>query len=622
MELLLQFLIIIPLVGLLLSAFPANKQENWLFGIAITTVISHLLLALFFAVWWFMQGAHPVFVRGPVLYATGDTEFSIDFYFDHVTVVYGTVCAAITFLVANFSRYYMHREKGFKRFFNNLLFFYFGLNVIMMAGNFETLFIGWEIIGIVSFFLIAFYRDRYLPVKNALKVISLYRIADVFLLLAIWACHHVFSHSISFYDMHDLASHHSTIIERPGFQLLIPALFLIVAMVKSAQLPFSSWLPRAMEGPTTSSAIFYGSLSVHMGAFLLLRTWEFWDNNLMFKSLVVILGLASSLVATSISRVQASVKTQIAYSSIAQIGLIFVETALGLHWLALFHFAGNAFLRTYQLLVSPSVMNYLIHDQFFNFIPPQHDDPNTFLGKIKLSIYVLALKEWNLDSVMYRTLWQPLKSAGRALGFIGTSGFVWAAAPVFALGLYLVYHQSLISASLRHFLPVLFAIMGNLLALRAFAARGDARRAWLLVILNQLFTSLSVAFNDQFDFGQVHLFLSGIFVSAALGYACLWRLLREKESITLDRFHGHSLERPRLTILFLIACLGLAGFPITPTFIGEDLLLGHIHENQVLLTMLTALGLLLDGIIVFRIYARLFLGPHEQGYSEVAYRSS
>ncbi|HND88252.1 MAG TPA: proton-conducting transporter membrane subunit, partial [Saprospiraceae bacterium] len=618
MSLLLQLLILIPAAGLLLSAFPDNKHERWLFGIAIGTVTLHLSVALVYAVWWLMEGAHPMLVQGPVLYQAGDAEFAVQYYFDYATMAYGTVCAAITFLVAIFSRYYMHRERGFKRFFNNLLLFYLGLNIILVAGNFETLFMGWEVIGIASFFLIAFYRDRYLPVKNALKVISLYRVADVFLLLAIWGCHHVFTHSVSFLDLHDMADQHRAIVEQPTFQLLIPAMFLVVALVKSAQLPFSSWLPRAMEGPTTSSAIFYGSLSVHMGAFLLLRTWAFWADNLIFRGLVIMLGLMTVVVATSISRVQASVKTQIAYSSIAQIGLIFIETALGLHWLALLHFAGNAFLRTYQLLVSPSVLNYLIHDQFFNFIPPQHDDPKTFWGRVKLSFYVLAIKEWNLDSFMTRLLWNPLKQAGRALGFLASEAFLWIAAPVFLGGLYLVYHQDLVPAAAHHWLPIVFSGIGVLLSLRAFAARGDARRAWLLIIMNQLFTSLSVGFNDQFDYTQVHIFLSGIVVSAALGYWCLWRLLREGESITLDRFHGHSYERPRLTVLFLIACLGLAGFPITPTFIGEDLLLGHIHDNQIALTVLTALGLLLDGIVVFRLYGRLFLGPHERGYHEVA----
>ena len=151
----------------------------------------------------------------------------------------------------------------------------------------------------------------------------------------------------------------------------IVIMIVLAAMIKSAQLPFTSWLPRAMEGPTSSSAIFYGSLSVHIGVFLLLRTWPFWQDMLWVKIVIIAIGALTGIIATLIARVQPTVKTQIAYSSAAQIGIIFIEVAFGFHILALVHFAGNAFLRTYQLLVSPSVLNYLVHHQYFHYHPPQ-----------------------------------------------------------------------------------------------------------------------------------------------------------------------------------------------------------------------------------------------------------
>lgn len=617
-----QYLVCIPIVGLLISFLPENKQEKLIFAIALTTVGLQVALTFGYAVWWLMQGAQPAFHEGVVLYHAQHSAFSIDFFFDRNTMVYGTVTSAITFLVLIFSRYYIHRERGYKRFFNNVLFFYAGLNVILLAGNFETLFAGWEMIGVSSFFLIAFYRDRYLPVKNALKVVSLYRLADIALLLGIWLCHHIFQHSLSFYDMTQMEAHHEEIIRSAIFQLVVPGLFLIVALIKSAQLPFSSWLSRAMEGPTTSSAIFYGSLSVHIGVFLLLRTWPFWGHNVVFQGIVIAFGLSTALIATSISRVHASVKTQLAYSSIAQIGLMFVEVALGWHLLALIHFAGNAFLRTYQLLVSPSVLNYLIHDQFFNFIPPQYNHRGTFLDKLKLSVYVLALKEWNLDALQYRFLWLPVKKMGRFFEFLSFTATLAIFVPIYIAGLYFVYHQTLVPDSILHYLPQTFALLGLVMVLKAFVERGSAKKAWTLVILNQLFTSLAVGFNEQFEFEQVHIFLSGILLAAVTGWGCLQWLERQGESILLDRFQGHSYVHPRLAGLFLIACLCLSGFPISPTFIGEDLLFSHIHEDQYLLTGAMAMALILDGLVIFRLYGRLFLGPHERGYHEVAYRSS
>jgi NADH-quinone oxidoreductase subunit L len=622
MEQFIQYFVLIPIIGLILSAFPNNKNEKALFGLTITTVVTHLLAAFAFTLVWASNGFPATFYQGAVLYKSHTSEFSIDFFFDKVTVAYGIVASAITFMVVFFSKSYVHREQGYKRFFNNILLFFTGINLIIFSGNFETLFIGWEVIGVASFFLIAFYRDRYLPVKNALKVMSLYRLADICMLLAIWLCHHAFGKSITFLDLSDVQAHHSLIIEDGTFQLLIPALFLVAALVKSAQLPFSSWLPRAMEGPTSSSAIFYGSLSVHIGVFLLLRTYPMWQNNTLFQAIVFLFGLSTGIVATMISRVQSSVKTQLAYSSIAQIAIIFMEVALGFENLALIHFASNAFLRTYQLLVSPSVLNYLIHDQFFHFTPPQHDDENTFWGKIKLTFYVLSVKEWHLDDFMFRFLWQPLKKLGGLLGFITPMQLMYVFVPVFAAGLYLVYNESLLPESSLHFFPIVFAVLGFVTILKAFTERGDARMGFALIILNQLFTSLSVAFNEQFDFFQVHLYLSGVIVCSALGFWCLYKMTSVNEAIGLDRFHGHAYEHPRLTLFFLIACLGLSGFPITPTFIGEDLLMGHIHENQQLLTFFTALNFIVAGIATYRIYARVFLGQHDKTYHEVAYRSS
>jgi hypothetical protein len=396
----------------------------------------------------------------------------------------------------------------------------------------------------------------------------------------------------------------------------------MVALIKSAQFPFSSWLPRAMEGPTTSSAIFYGSLSVHMGLFLMMRTYGFWEDNLLFKIIMIAISALTVVAATAIAQVQSSVKTQIAYSSIAQIGLMFIEVAMGWHILALVHFATNAFLRTYQLLVSPSVLNYLIHDQFYNFNTPQTAGTKTFFDKIKLSIYTLSIKEFNLDSFQYNFLWKPIKKAGNALGFIQSNVLFYVFLPLYLLGLFFIYNENLVPPSLLRFLPEIFSLMAIMMVLKAFTERKSSITAWFLIILNQLFLSLSIGYNEQFDFTQVHLYLSGIIVCGIVGYLCLRRLSNEKEDISLERFHGHSYERPRLTIAFLVAAMGLSGFPITPTFIGEDLLLGHIHEGQLPLTLMTAMSLILDGLAIFRIYSRVFLGQHDKTYHEVAYRSS
>jgi NADH:ubiquinone oxidoreductase subunit 5 (subunit L)/multisubunit Na+/H+ antiporter MnhA subunit len=620
MEQYLPYFILLPLAGWVLGTALPMRNEKSVFGVSALAVGLHLAAMVFYTGWWLQAGAPVLYYEGPTLYETRDSHFSIDFYFDAATAVYGLTASILSFLVLIFSRYYMHRDRGFKRFFNNVLFFFTGLAIVLFSGNFETLFIGWEILGVTSFFLIAFYRDRYLPVKNALKVVSLYRVADIALLLGIWLMHHAFERNVNFSDFTGGASGDTYISGSVGLQAA--AVFLLAAAVKSAQFPFSSWLPRAMEGPTTSSAIFYGSLSVHIGVFLLLRTYPIWEGSLVFKGMVIAIGLCTALMASTTARVQSTVKTQIAYACVAQIGLMFIEVAVGWHTLALVHLTANAFLRSYQLLVSPSVLSYRIHDQFFNFQSPRHPDMNTWFGKLKSTLFVLGVKEWNMDTLLRRFFWEPLKWAGNQLQFLNLKVLGFVLLPVILTGFYFVYHRELLTANVTGYLPSMMAMLGTLLALKAFAERGSAWNTLVLVVMNQLFSALSIGLNAEFEYEQIHLFLSGIVVSALLGFYCLRRLDQMRASVLLDRFHGHAFYYPGLSFAFVLACLGLSGFPITPTFIGEDLLLGNIDENQFFLLGFTALSLILDGLAVFRMYARLFLGPNASGYHEVAFKSS
>jgi NADH:ubiquinone oxidoreductase subunit 5 (subunit L)/multisubunit Na+/H+ antiporter MnhA subunit len=512
----------------------------------------------------------------------------------------------------------MHREPGYKRFFNNTLLFYLGLNLILLAGNFETLFVGWEIIGASSFFLISFYRERYIPSKNALKVVSIYRIADIFLLFAIWLSHHYFEKSINFVELKS--------IEIPTFEIklfVITLLLMIVASVKSAQFPFSFWLPRAMEGPTVSSAIFYGSLSVHIGLFLLLRIYPLWQENTIFRIIVIIMGLVNIIICTLISEVQSSIKSQIAYASIIQIGIIFIEIALGFHTLALIHFAGNSFLRTYQLLISPSFLNYLIHDQFYSFIKPQNFITDNFIGKIKSTLYILSIKEFNMDSFMYHYIWKNIKKLGYKIHFVNYKVNSLIITTTYITSLYFLFNRENISKYIIKYIPILIIIIALIIGIKAFVKRDSALRTLFLLMLSQLYIGLSISFNERFYFKDLLLFFSGIIISFIIGYFSLNYLKSKNKDLTLNLFHGYANEFPFIAFLFVIATLGISGFPITPTFVGEDIILGYIHENQILLSLLTAFNLIINGLTAFRIYSRVFNGiPRYDYYIESHYRSS
>jgi len=618
----LQFFIALPLVGFIISLLLPEKKETLISRVAFGTVFIQLVALVVFIIFWVFNGAAHLNLNEITLLKTDHYEFFIDFYFDKISAVYLFIGALLTSMITTYSRYYLHREKGYKRFFNTVLFFFFGYNLAILSGNFETLFIGWEIIGISSFLLIAFYRERYLPVKNAFKVFSIYRIGDIGMILAMWASHHLFHENITFMKMNnfELMSEH---LQSHSFIGAFIALSLVLAAAaKSAQIPFSSWLPRAMEGPTPSSAIFYGSLSVHLGVFLMLRTFPFWEHQTSIRIAIGLMGLTTSIMAAYMAKVQSSVKSQVAYSSISQIGLIFIEVALGFETLALFHFAGNAFLRTYQLLVSPSVVSYMIREQFYNFQPKERGIKNTFPKRIEYALYVWSLKEFNLENFMAIVLWKPLKTLGKSLDFLNLKRLILVFIPTFVIGILLYEFKSIVPTQIVSVLPEVFAFIGLLFVFKSFSERKSPFIAWMLIVLNHFWISLAIVFNEKIDYSELVVYLSGIIVAGFVGYASLLYLKKMEEKVSLNQYLGHVYEHPKFAFFFLLAALGVTGFPITTTFIGEDLIFSHIESHQVMLAFFIASSFIVSGIAGIRIYTRLFLGPHVKTYHELPYRSS
>ena len=623
MEQALQLFVFLPLFGFILSLFFSNSKEKAITSVAIATVGLHLLLLVYFIIQWVFSGYETLDYKHFTFYKEGSIEIFLDFYFDKITAVFSLLGALISLLVIVFSKYYLHRDSGFKRFFNTVLLFYFGYNVVIFSGNFETLFIGWEFLGITSFLLISFYRERYLPVKNALKTISLYRLADICLILALWMSHHLWHQNITFLQLNDIELISSHINEHSYYAVFIVFMIVVAASIKSAQFPFSSWLPRAMEGPTSSTAIFYGSLSVHLGVFLLLRTYPYWETIFGIKVFIIIIGTVTALVATSIARVQSTVKTQIAYSSIAQIGIMFIEVAMGWHILALVHLSGNALLRTYQLLVSPSVLGYLIHDQFFNYTPKVYKTHSVFFNKLNNAIYLLSLKEWNMDTFLSNSLWNRFKWLGKKMKFISNNISITILSIIFIGGLLFFILSKNISHEVDKDLHLFFAFIGLILVLKSFVVRESGFKAWFLVISSQLFNILSIALmNDQYEYVEITIYLISLLVCAVFGFICLFRLKMYEKNIDLNAFYGPLYDHPRVANLFLIACLGFVGLPFTPSFIGIDLMFSHIDKNEYILIILTSLNFLVLEISVLRIYARLFLGPNKKKTHPIGYRSS
>src|SRR5262249_7139569 len=187
---------------------------------------------------------------------------AIEFLVDRLSLGFAALSAAIAGVVSAFSNRYLHREPGYNRYFALLAMFVTGMLLVSLAGNVSVLFIGWEFVGLSSALLVAFFHERPAPVSNALRVLSVYRISDAAMLSAAVLLRHVAgtdSLSLLFGGARAAPT-----VGLTGTSATFIAVLIIVAVAgKSALLPFSGWLPRAMEGPTPSSAVYYGSLSIH-----------------------------------------------------------------------------------------------------------------------------------------------------------------------------------------------------------------------------------------------------------------------------------------------------------------------------------------------------------------------
>ncbi len=283
-------------------------------------------------------------------------HFTIKFIFDRLSVPFAVLSFVLCGTVGAFASVYLHQEPGFHRFFLFYAIFLLGMVLASVAGTIETLFAGWELVGLSSALLVAFFQERPGPVRNGQRVWTVYRISDAALLMAAIALHHLTGEG-DFTRLMGATSWPGGQVSLSGHQAFFIGLLLLVAAAgKSALVPFSGWLPRAMEGPTPSSAVFYGALSVHLGAFLLLRVNPILEQSPVLSGLVVALGLVTAVYAALMGRVQTDIKSSLSFASLTQLGIIVAEIGLGLPYVALIHILGHACLRTLQFLRAPSLL--------------------------------------------------------------------------------------------------------------------------------------------------------------------------------------------------------------------------------------------------------------------------
>ncbi|MGR8951347.1 MAG: proton-conducting transporter transmembrane domain-containing protein [Gammaproteobacteria bacterium] len=339
-------------IGILLGVLGGENREGLTAAVALWALSMSGLLALTLFGAAMLDKNHGAFSLG--VWLESDTfKISFNFLTQGLGVRLSALFGVLLIIVCRFSVNYMHNEAGFHRFFFVLSLFASGMQLLVLSGNAAVAFMGWEIAGLCSFLLIAYAYDRPVAAANATRVFVTNRIGDAGFIIGIGLAY-AFTESTDWLKLSAMADQLS-----PGETTGIALCFALAAFAKSAQLPFSPWLLRALEGPTPSSAVFYGSVMVHAGVFLICLLQPVFEKSPFAMGVLAVVGLTTALYSHLIGLTQTDIKSSLIAATSGQLGLMFLECGLGFWALAGWHLCAHAIVRAYQLLAAPSLMHHV-----------------------------------------------------------------------------------------------------------------------------------------------------------------------------------------------------------------------------------------------------------------------
>ncbi len=464
------------------------------------------------------------------------------FHLTSLGLTYGIMSSCLFGIAIRFALSGLAADYGIMRFFTLMTLLSLGIQIISYSENLATLFVGWEFVGFSSVFLISFFRTHQRALDNSLRALVFYRIGDGALLVC-------------------LALTHAT----PNHLPLIFGLLLIIASLdKAGQLPFSNWLFRAMEGPSASSAIYYGALASHLGPFLLLHSIGIWADEPLLRFLLGFIGVSTFFYSYLVGATRSDVKTALAYSTQGQIGLQLLEISMGFYTLALTHLVLHAFFRTWQYLKSASLIQDYTRSQLYrNSLIYRRKYFSILVSCIPTSLAELsyggALRGFFLDDLQHALVVRP---------FLFLAGQPWLAG-VFA-AFFIVWQPGSDSLVVLGLLPIFFVWK-------------KLSRATLFIgiTLSQFACVFSLfAFeSDQYLVLWFSLFLSNLVIGAYLAFGT---------------FKSH--------FAYVILSLIWLGAPMGPAFFIEELLIHSFLETGVTQLICLATGFAVNSVLWYRLY--------------------
>jgi NADH-quinone oxidoreductase subunit L len=420
---LLWFIPLLPFAGFLINGMLGRKLPRAVVS-AVALLFTALPAGIVAWLWMTMRAAGAPdmiqVVSRPWIAITG---FHVDFAFtvDHLTLIMLGVVTGVGFLIHIYSVGYMAHEDGYWRFFAYLNLFMFFMSVLVLAESFLLLFVGWEGVGLASYLLIGFYFKKPSAANAGKKAFVVNRIGDFGFLLAMFLLVAHFG-TLSFTQVF------STIALHPEWQgahfLTAIALLLVLgAAGKSAQIPLYIWLPDAMEGPTPVSALIHAATMVTAGIYMIARAHVLFNHSPTALMVVAIIGAATAIFAASIGMVQHDIKRVLAYSTISQLGYMFLACGVGAYAAGIFHLLTHAFFKALLFLAAGSVIHALSGEQDMRRMGGLWKKIPITFWTMTVGIFAIAGAPglsafFSKDEILYQTFVSP-NPIGKLLWLIG-----------------------------------------------------------------------------------------------------------------------------------------------------------------------------------------------------------
>jgi NADH-quinone oxidoreductase subunit L len=353
---------LLPLAGFLVNGILGRRIPKMLvtfIGLA-GSFLSFLIVAQYAWTIWNGGGSLPIaqaigFRHEELTWISiGTLHVNFNFVLDQLSLVMLLVVTGVGFLIHIYSVGYMHDDHGYARYFSYLNLFLFFMTLLVLAGNVLLMFVGWEGVGLASYLLIGFWFQKHSAASAGMKAFVVNRIGDFGFLIGIFLLIGTFG-TLTFSEIA------AKLAANPAWQggiLTVIALCLLVgATGKSAQLPLYVWLPDAMEGPTPVSALIHAATMVTAGVYMIARTHVLFDHSPFALGVVAIVGAATAIFAATIGLVQNDIKRVLAYSTISQLGYMFLGCGVAAYSAAIFHLMTHAFFKALLFLAAGSVIH-------------------------------------------------------------------------------------------------------------------------------------------------------------------------------------------------------------------------------------------------------------------------